>query len=176
MQNILIGDKLQIQCYKHDGKIHRAWSEAVVIDVKEEYIVCGNYKTLVIESQGHAWKTKEPAVMYFFKDKWYNVITQFKSDGIYFYCNIASPYIIEENTIKYIDYDLDLRVFPDGQHKVLDIAEYEAHKKEMEYGKDLDGILNDSLKKLIKRFENGDIVFNKESNINLKKVYEDKTK
>ena len=34
--------------------------------------------------------------------------------------NIASPYIIEEGTIKYIDYDLDLRVFPDGSFKVLD--------------------------------------------------------
>ena len=176
MQDILIGDKLQIQCYKHNGKIHRAWSEAVVIDIKEEYIVCGNYKTLVIESAGHAWKTKEPAVMYFFKDKWYNVITQFKNDGIYFYCNIASPYIIEDNTIKYIDYDLDLRVFPDGQYKVLDKSEYAVHKREMNYSEELDLILNNSLKDLINRFEKSDIVFDKENNINLKKVYENKTK
>ena len=41
---------------------------------------------------------------------------------------MASPFIIEENTIKYIDYDLDLRVFPDGSFKVLDRGEYKYHK------------------------------------------------
>ena len=25
------GDMLQIQCYKHDGKIHRCWDEAIVL-------------------------------------------------------------------------------------------------------------------------------------------------
>ena len=25
MQRLKIGDRLQIQCYKHDGKIHREW-------------------------------------------------------------------------------------------------------------------------------------------------------
>ena len=39
MKNMCIGDKLQIQCYKHNSKIHRAWDEAVVLDIKKEYIV-----------------------------------------------------------------------------------------------------------------------------------------
>ena len=34
MKKICIGDCFQIQCYKHDGKIHRAWSEATVLDIK----------------------------------------------------------------------------------------------------------------------------------------------
>ena len=83
MDNISIGDKLQIQCYKHNGKIHRSWDEALVLDVKEDYIVCGNNKTLVTESDGTTWKTKEPAIMYFFKDSWYNIIVQLKKDGIF---------------------------------------------------------------------------------------------
>ena len=69
IKKLCIGDKLQIQCYKHDKKIHRAWSEAIVLDVTKEYIVCGNNKTLVIESEGTTWRTKEPAIIYFLKDK-----------------------------------------------------------------------------------------------------------
>ena len=111
MEKICIGDRLKIQCYKHNGKIHREWNEAVVLDFKKDYIVFGNNKTQVTEAEGNIWRTKEPAIMYFFKDKWFNVIAQLKKDGIYYYCNIASPFIIEEDTIKYIDYDLDLRVF-----------------------------------------------------------------
>ena len=63
MKRMYIGDKYQIQCYKHDGKIHRAWSEAVLLDIKKDYLVFGNNKTLVRESEGTTWKTKEPAIM-----------------------------------------------------------------------------------------------------------------
>ena len=162
MEKILIGDKLQIQCYKHNGKIHRAWDEAVVIDIKEDYLVCGNDRTIVIESEGNVWKTKEPAVMFFFKERWFNIIAQLKKDGIYFYCNIASPYIIEEKTIKYIDYDLDLRVFPHGEYKILDKMEYKYHKKIMNYSNDLDKVITSSLDELIKLYENKFETFNEE--------------
>ena len=117
MKSINIGDKLQIHCYKHNGKIHRVWDEAVVLDVQKEYVVFGNSRTQVIEASGNYWRTKEPAVLYFFKDKWFNIIAQMKKDGIYYYCNIASPYIIEDNTIlkinnnKNISEDLDYEMY-----------------------------------------------------------------
>ena len=50
MKKLEIGDRLQIQCYKHDGKVHRCWDEAVVLDIKKDYIVFGNEKTLVTPS------------------------------------------------------------------------------------------------------------------------------
>lgn len=165
MKNLCIGDKLEIQCYKHNKKIHRAWSEAVVLDVKKDYIVFGNNKTLVTESEGTTWKTKEPAIMYFFRNEWYNVIAQMKSDGIYYYCNIASPFIIEDNTIKYIDYDLDLRIFPKGDYKILDKLEYEYHKNKMNYSDDLDKVVNSALSELIKKYESGSIMFNEKTNV-----------
>jgi uncharacterized protein len=171
MDEILIGEKLQIQCYKHNGKIHRAWDEAVVIDIKDDYIVCGNNKTIVIESEGNVWKTKEPAIMYFFKKKWFNIIVQLKKDGIYFYCNIASPYLIEEKTIKYIDYDLDLRVFPDGEYKILDKMEYKYHKKIMNYSDDLDHIIHKSMEELIKCYENKHEMFDKDQNYRYHEKY-----
>ena len=129
MYKLNVGDKIQIQCYKHNGKIHRSWDEAVFLDEKKDYLVFGNMKTLVTESEGNTWRTKEPAIMYFFKNKWFNIICQLKKDGIYYYCNIASPFIIEDNTIKYIDYDLDLRIFPNLEYKILDRMEYKYHKK-----------------------------------------------
>ena len=124
MKKMCIGDKLEIQCYKHNKKVHRAWDEAIILDIRKKYIVVGNNKTTVTEAEGTTWKTKEPAIIYFFKDKWYNVIAQMKKDGIYYYCNIATPFIIEENTIKYIDYDLDLRIFPKGEYKIFSIRKF----------------------------------------------------
>ena len=154
------GTKLQIQCYKNDGSIHRAWDEAVVLDVKKDYIVFGNNKTLVTEAEGNKWKTKEPAVMYFFKDKWFNIIAQLKKDGTYYYCNIATPFIIEENTIKYIDYDLDLRIFPTKEYKILDKMEYKYHKKKMNYSDELDEVVRGSLDDLIDLYNKKYFPFN----------------
>ena len=158
-----IGDKLQIQCYKHNGKIHRAWDEAVVLDVKKDYIVFGNKKTNVTEAEGSYWKTKEPAILYFFKDRWFNVIAQLKKDGIYYYCNIATPFVIEEKTIKYIDYDLDLRI--------LDRLEYKYHKRIMHYSEDLDKVINLGLRDLIEYYKEGSPVFNEQNNKQYYKLY-----
>jgi hypothetical protein len=61
-----------------------------------------------------------------------------------------TPFIIEEKTIKYIDYDIDLRVFPDGKFKILDKREYEYHRNEMHYPKEIDDIVKYEIKNLIK--------------------------
>ena len=148
-QNIKIGDKLEIHCYKHNGRLHRQWDEAVLLDVFDDYMVFGNNKTTVVDSDGKVWKTKEPAVMFFFKDRWFNIIGQMKDYGIYYYCNIATPTLIDDNVIKYIDYDLDLRVFPNGSFKILDRMEYKYHKKQMHYSNRLDFILKYELGNLI---------------------------
>lgn len=157
--NLEKGKRLHIHSYKHDHKIHRSWDEATFIGQTEEYAIFGNYKTLVKESDGRTWKTKEPAIMYFSKTDWFNIIGQIKPTGIYYYCNIASPYVIEENTIKYIDYDLDLRVFPDGSFKILDRGEYQYHKRIMKYSKEIDKILKNELTILINKVRNKEMPF-----------------
>ncbi len=163
MKKYNTGDHLNIHSYKHDSKIHRSWDEATYLDENDEFMVFANYKTLVIESDGRTWKTKEPAIMFFSKSNWFNIIGQIKKTGIYYYCNIASPFVIEENTIKYIDYDLDLRVFPDGSFKVLDRGEYKYHKKKMNYSDELDKILKNELTILIDKARAKENPFNKET-------------
>ena len=161
--NLKEGKILQIHSYKHNELIHRSWNEAVYLGTEGEYEVFGNNRTLVTESDGRTWKTKEPAILFFSKDNWFNIIGQIKYNGVYYYCNIASPYIIEEDTIKYIDYDLDLRVFPDGSFKILDRGEYQYHKKLMNYSQDIDNIVKKELSNLIEIVRKKENPFNEET-------------
>jgi protein associated with RNAse G/E len=149
MNNLNRGEKLNIHSYKHDGNIHRTWSEAVFLDKIDNMYIFGNNKTQVMESDGRTWKTKEGAIIYFFENNWFNIVGQLKKDGIYYYCNIATPFIIDNKTIKYIDYDLDLRVFPDGSFKILDRHEYQYHKNKMHYSNETDKVIKYELNKLI---------------------------
>ena len=159
-----IGDKYVIHGYKHNGKIYKTWDEAVYLDEQEDYYVFGNNNTKVTKKYGSSWSTKEAAILFYYKKEWFNVVAQLKSNGIYFYCNISSPVVIEEDTktIKFIDYDLDLRIFPDDTYKILDKSEYEYHKKIMKYTDELDKILKYELDKLITKFNSNDIIFNKD--------------
>ena len=101
--------------------------------------------------------------MFFFKDRWFNIIGQLKDYGIYFYCNIATPALIDNKVIKYIDYDLDLRVFPNGSFKILDRMEYKYHKKQMHYSNRLDFILKYELGNLIDMVRTREMPFSKET-------------
>jgi protein associated with RNAse G/E len=65
-ENLIVGKKYEIHGYKHDGKIHRAWDEAVLLEIHDDYLIFGNEKTKVTESDGRSWRTKEPAILYFF--------------------------------------------------------------------------------------------------------------
>lgn len=171
--NLKEGEILKIHSYKHNELIHRSWDEAVYLGKEDKYEVFGNNRTLVTESDGRTWKTKEPAILFFSKDSWFNIIGQIKYNGIYYYCNIASPYIIEEDTIKYIDYDLDLRVFPDGSFKILDRGEYQYHKKLMNYSKDIDNIVKNELSNLIEIVRKKENPFNEETINKYYKKYND---
>lgn len=72
-----------------------------------------------------------------------------RDNGVSYYCNLASPYMMDTEALKYIDYDLDVKVFADGEKRLLDVDEYEVHKKEMQYSADMDFILKENVKILV---------------------------
>ena len=132
-----IGEKIQIQSYKHNELLHRIWEEATIIDESEDMLIVANHRTKVIESNGRFWHTKEPSISWFYKHRWFNVIGIIKRSGIHYYCNIASPYVRDEEALKYIDYDLDVKVIDDFSYTTLDRNEYNRHKERMDYPKEL---------------------------------------
>ncbi|MFY4776483.1 DUF402 domain-containing protein [Metabacillus sp. RGM 3146] len=143
------GDSIQIHSYKHNGLIHRIWEETTVLKGTENCIIAGNDRTTVTESDGRTWITREPAICYFHAKHWFNIIGMLRDDGIYYYCNISSPFVWDEEALKYIDYDLDVKVFPDMTYILLDEDEYEHHKKLMNYPEVIDLILRKNVDKLL---------------------------
>lgn len=156
-KNLKNGQKVEIHSYKHNEKIHRIWRYGYVVDIQDNYLVVVNERTRVFESNGRSWYTKEPAVCFFFKDNWFNVISMIRSTGVLHYCNIASPFVWDNEAIKYIDYDLDLKIFPSQRLKVLDEKEFELHSNLMSYPDNLKSLLKDELAYLKSIANNNDI-------------------
>lgn len=160
---MLVGGKAEVHCYKHNGKIHRTWDEVTLLDESDDCLICGNNKVKITEADGRTHRTRETAIIFFYKERWFHVTAQFKNNGLYYKVDIASPFLIDEGIIKYIDYDLDVKVFPDGSFRVLDRNEYKYHKKIMKYSEDLDLILQSELTDVINMVRAGVGPFNRET-------------
>ena len=137
-----------IQAYKHNEELHRQWSHSYVLTDDEDYFVLASIRAAVVESDGRKWHTKEPAIFILSKKHWFNVIAMLKEKGICYYVNIASPAIYDKSFIKYIDYDLDIKLYEDGTTRLLDVSEYKKHADEQGYSEEIKTILQSSVDKV----------------------------
>lgn len=155
----LKGKWIEVQGYKHDGRMHRIWDSVFVAEETDNYIVVASNRTKVIEHDFRIWHTKEPAIMIFLKDRWFNVIAMLKDIGVTYYVNLASPYLIDKSIVKYIDYDLDMKLYPTNQIKIIDVREYTYHKRKYGYSDDIDTILRYNLKSIKNMMLTGEFPF-----------------
>ncbi|MFD2759600.1 nucleoside tri-diphosphate phosphatase [Lentibacillus juripiscarius] len=144
------GTAIQIHSYKHNGQLHRIWENTLVLKGTDMVVIGANDKTTVREGDGRSWITREPAICYFHANYWFNVIGMLRNDGIYYYCNISSPFVYDAEALKYIDYDLDVKVYPDMTYDLLDEDEYAEHKEQMSYPVVLDRILEQNVEHLLR--------------------------
>lgn len=168
-----VGDTIQIHSFKHDQSIHRIWDKAKILEMNDTFIVLANERTRVLESNGKSWFTKEPAICFFFKNQWYNVICMLKDSGVHYYCNLGSPYTIDDEAVKYIDYDLDIKVFPNNTYKILDKFEYQINADAMKYPKEIKRIIKSEMEDLKKRIKQKGLPFEKETVHEYYKIFEE---
>ena len=103
------GTVITIESYKHDGTRHRTWDKTLVLH-NGRRLIGGNDRVLVTEADGRQWITREPAICTFTRGDWFNTIAMLREDGVYYYCNLGSPFRWKNGVLTYIDYDLDVKV------------------------------------------------------------------
>lgn len=143
------GDYVTIKSYKHDGSLHRTWRETMILKTSENEIIGINDHTVVIEDDGRRWVTREPAIVYFHRKYWFNIVAMIRDNGVSYYCNLATPFVLDKEALKYIDYDLDIKVYPDGEKRLLDADEYQEHRQKWQYPDEIDYILSEHVKILV---------------------------
>ena len=158
------GRWIRVQAYKHDGSLHRQWSPAYLVEENDDFWVVVSRASLVTEAEGRRWITREKAVFFLFKKRWMNVIAMFKEKrGICYYVNIASPTIYDDGFLKYIDYDLDVKLYPDGVERTLDEKEFIRHSLEYGYSPELIQIIRNEAMKVRAMMENRKFPFQDET-------------
>lgn len=174
----------KIKSFKHDGHLHRMWFENWHVPeshlhpdhAKESMMVLINSQTKIQEADGKEWMSRIPGVSFFIPHCWYNIVALIETTGIRYYCNIASPPYVLGNVITYIDYDLDVILYPDGGVHLVDQDEYERHKIGYHYSETVQTKVQEGLQALMKRVERRAAPFVDEHVLHYYKLWEAQTK
>jgi len=156
-----IGEKIVLNSRKHDHSLHRRWLDNIVIYKDEDIVVGFNHHTIVHEPNKSEWITEHPAIFYFDRRYWFNIILII-ADQPFYYCNLSSPFYFNEGMLQYIDYDVDVIVQLDGSYKIVDQEEYTKNCRFYHYPQEVQYQIKTHLEVLLKWIEQGDGFFKKE--------------
>ncbi|MEE3928042.1 DUF402 domain-containing protein [Mycoplasmopsis ciconiae] len=158
--SLKVNDVITVQAYKFNGQLYRQWNKAKVLVNSEKHIVLLMYKTHVSERDNKSWTYREHVLWFFSKKSLYNALILLKKNGFYTYINLASTPIYEENTLKFIDYDLDVKCYPGKDLKIVDREEFYHNSRRFKYPKTLEKNVFFTLKNLLEMYNNYQYFFN----------------
>lgn len=85
----------------------------------------------------------------------HNAIITFKPGqhfSYHYYINLASDFIFEENTIKFVDFDIDIKIYNKKSFDIVDREEFLENKEILNYPAKLEGILSNEISKIFLLF------------------------
>lgn len=149
---------IDIQAYKYDGELYRQWNGVKVLIETDDYVCCLLYKTKVVEKEGQKWIIKEPTLWFFHKKLFFNGTILWRESGLHYYINLASPFYYEDGKIKYIDFDFDVKIYPNKPFQIVDHFDFEKNKEKW-YNDDIISVINQNLVLIAKKYQAKDSLF-----------------
>lgn len=128
-----------INSRKYDGKIHRSW-KAELIEQKDSLLAfLGVFDQEINHPILDVIRCGTVSYEFYWLDRWYNVFRFHEPGGEFrnFYCNISQPPFMSENTLDYIDFDIDILVWKDFSYQILDLEEFEENEEIFKYPAEL---------------------------------------
>ena len=122
---------MKITVIKRNQEGQETWRyRGEVIERGEDYLILeAFFDRDDLSFHGMQLRRGDRFVETYYTDRWYNTFEiHDRDDGQLkgWYCNVATPAVIEGDSITHRDLALDLLVFPDGYQIVLDEDEFEA--------------------------------------------------
>ncbi|MBI5959388.1 MAG: DUF402 domain-containing protein [Chloroflexi bacterium] len=129
-----------IEARKYDQRLHYRLS-ATLVDDDGQRMVFHTQPGNMLHHVTRGWTRpmQHPSDMFFWPGRWYNVYMNWKQPGEldHFYCNVGLPPVISDQTITFVDLDLDVQIWPDGRFQILDADEFAAHSALFGYPDDV---------------------------------------
>ena len=118
--------EIVINSRKFDGRIGKSWP-AELIESNNGIIVAKGVFDLDVDHKKLGFIRRGTiSYEYYWPDRWYNVFRFHEPEGELrsFYCNFATPAVLQEGVLDYIDLDIDVLADSELNYEVLDLDEF----------------------------------------------------
>jgi protein associated with RNAse G/E len=139
MTNAQLGRPIHVVSTKYDGSAHWEFDSFFVLE-NGPLLIATNFAGQQLHNKAGPWTTPFDVRNHFWSDRWYNVMRcdRPKADGLeYWYCNVTTPALYDGETLRYVDLDLDVRVYANGRIELLDEDEFLENSQRMGYPPDV---------------------------------------
>ncbi|MCK8058166.1 MULTISPECIES: DUF402 domain-containing protein [unclassified Fusibacter] len=146
---------IQVQSYKHDGKLHYEWGSNIYKEDHEKVILIGlPGRVLNHHTKGRDFILNSVCVEVFYFKEYFNCFFNLNEEGgLEYYVNIGLPIEYENKIITYIDLDVDLEKSADGSWKVVDEDEFLVNQRLYGYSDELVKKVESTRDELLRRIE-----------------------
>jgi len=134
-----LGRAIHVVSTKYDGSAHWEFDAYFVIE-QGTLLIASNFAVHVLKNKDGDWTTPFDVRNHFWQDRWYNVMRCDRPRGgglEYYYCNVTTPSLYDGENLRYVDLDLDVRVFANGRIELLDEDEFVENSQRMGYPADV---------------------------------------
>jgi protein associated with RNAse G/E len=134
--------EITVSASNYDGTphwVHAAW----LVRVEDGFVQTATPPNTPVRNEGDGYVSPYDTRGHYWTDRWFNVIRlETPGEGLFgYYCNIATPLEFDGATVRYVDLQIDVRVYaqPDGglTYAVVDEDEFAAARERYGYAEEL---------------------------------------
>ena len=153
-----------MRAYKYDGRLHYEQPLRLKEKRPDHVVLEGEIgRELIHHTRDAVYKFDAETYEYFFDDRWYTAALVFDKNRniVHVYCNIALPCTINKDSVEFVDLDVDV-IVRNGILEVVDIDEFEEHKKIFGYGRELEEKVFEAVERVKKDITEGNYPFDRD--------------
>lgn len=144
-----------------DGSLRRTWNCRLLEHTAEHLLFIGEFEFEVRHSDlGHIRKGTI-SYEYYPLSQWFSIFRFHEPNGTLrnWYCNINMPPTFDNGVLNYVDLDIDVLIWPDGSHKILDEIEFDLNAERYSYPAEVRRKAVDALTDLEQMISKGELPF-----------------
>ncbi len=124
-----------MRAYKYDGLLHRTWQAQLLRQEGALIVLDAKFPDEIVHELLGTIASGTHSLECYWLDRWYNIFRFAQPDGKLrnYYCNINVPPTFADDTLSYVDLDLDILVEPDFSYRILDVEDFERNAKRYGY-------------------------------------------
>ena len=150
---------ITVNSRSYDGSIRRSWTCELIERQVPLLVFVGEFDDDVDHPDLGRIEKGTVSYEYYWFDRWYNIFRFHLPNGELrnFYCNISMPPQFDGEVLDYVDLDIDIVVWPDLRHTVLDREDYVANARRFGYPPEVNAKVEDTLNELLELIASRDL-------------------